>query len=807
MFSPRWRKVVRDILGNKARTILVVLSIAVGVFAVGAIAHMYIISTRDLAVAYDLVQPAHALIVTNESFDDDLIRTVRRIDGVSIAEGQREIGLRFKTSQTDQWSSITLVVISDYEHMSVNKIAKDVEYAPDRWGTGAFPPPYRQIVLASSTVQSPLLNLTNNKPGDALLVELPNGKQREMRLAGLAYDFSATSAILGGARGFITPETAKWLGQESGMNRLYLRVTEAEQTDEGIKRVSEQVKDKIEKSGRTIAYMVPYRPGEMPMQFLFQALTLLLGMLGVMALFLSMFLVFNTVSAQIAQQVRQIGVMKAVGARPGQIAVLYLEMVSIFGALALAVAVPLAIIAAGWFVALMASFMNFRVQRFYLPSEVLVLEIALGLGVPLFAALAPIISGTRITVREAMSSYGVGESRMGRAGKPPLALPLISRPLLLSLRNTFRRKTRLVMTLITLSLAGTIFVSVFNVHTSLSRTLETTLQYYKYDVAVTFGKEYPRARVEAEALNVPGVVKAEGWATTTTYRVRPDGTESPSIMVYGPPASSEMIDPIVLQGRWLMPEDENAVVIGTELLRSEPDVRVGSEIVLKLGGRETKWRVVGVVRTVMMSGVLYANYSYLTKILGHIASAAYVVVLGERHDQAAQTELAAGLKDHLLSRGLKVASTETTEYIRAAVGGFFSALFALLMAMVLLMLVVGGLGLMGTMGLNVLERTREIGILRAIGASNGAVRQLVIVEGVLIGLISGLVSVVLALPVGQAMGNVIGVALFKAELRYAISVQGTLLWLALVAIIAVVASALPAESASRVTVREVLAYE
>ncbi len=176
MPSPRWHKVVRDIRVNKARTILVVLSIAVGIFAVGAIAHMYIISTRELAVTYDLVQPAHALIQTNESFDDDLIRTVRRIDGVSVAEGRREISLRFKTMQTDQWYSITLVVISDYEHMGVNKIARDVEYAPDTWGAGAFPPPYRQIVLESSSVQSPLLSLLNTKSGDTLVVELPTGQ-------------------------------------------------------------------------------------------------------------------------------------------------------------------------------------------------------------------------------------------------------------------------------------------------------------------------------------------------------------------------------------------------------------------------------------------------------------------------------------------------------------------------------------------------------------------------------------------------------------------------------------------------------
>jgi putative ABC transport system permease protein len=127
--------------------------------------------------------------------------------------------------------------------------------------------------------------------------------------------------------------------------------------------------------------------------------------------------------------------------------------------------------------------------------------------------------------------------------------------------------------------------------------------------------------------------------------------------------------------------------------------------------------------------------------------------------------------------------------------------------MAVLLAFVGGLGLMGTMSINVLERTREIGIMRAIGASNGAVMNLVLVEGVLIGMVSWLLSMLIAIPLSKPLSASVGVALFQVPLSYAFSMDGLLIWLLVVVVLSAVASLLPAWNASRLTVRDVLAYE
>jgi putative ABC transport system permease protein len=149
----------------------------------------------------------------------------------------------------------------------------------------------------------------------------------------------------------------------------------------------------------------------------------------------------------------------------------------------------------------------------------------------------------------------------------------------------------------------------------------------------------------------------------------------------------------------------------------------------------------------------------------------------------------------------------TSARSRAQVESQFNVLIVFLLVMAVLLAVVGAIGLMGTMSLNVLERTREIGVMRAIGASDGAILKIVIVEGILIGLLSWLMGTVLALPLSKVLSDAVGASIFQTSLSYTYSMGGVELWLAVVILLAAVASFWPARNASRVTVRDSLAYE
>ena len=179
--------------------------------------------------------------------------------------------------------------------------------------------------------------------------------------------------------------------------------------------------------------------------------------------------------------------------------------------------------------------------------------------------------------------------------------------------------------------------------------------------------------------------------------------------------------------------------------------------------------------------------------------------LGNHRDFQAEMEKA--LEDHFEGIGLNVNSTVTSARSRAQVESQFNVLIVFLLVMAVLLAVVGAIGLMGTMSLNVLERTREIGVMRAIGASDGAILKIVIVEGILIGLLSWLMGTVLALPLSRILSDAVGVSIFQTSLSYTFSIGGVQLWLGVVLVLATVASFWPARNASRVTVRDSLAYE
>jgi len=132
---------------------------------------------------------------------------------------------------------------------------------------------------------------------------------------------------------------------------------------------------------------------------------------------------------------------------------------------------------------------------------------------------------------------------------------------------------------------------------------------------------------------------------------------------------------------------------------------------------------------------------------------------------------------------------------------------AFLLIMALLTASVGSMGLAGTMGMNVLERTREIGIMRAIGAKDSVIMRTVIAEGIVIGIISFVLAVVLSVPFTYGLSAIVSLAIFETPIQVVFTFTGYGIWLGLVLILSAIASILPARNAARLTIREVLAYE
>jgi putative ABC transport system permease protein len=444
------------------------------------------------------------------------------------------------------------------------------------------------------------------------------------------------------------------------------------------------------------------------------------------------------------------------------------------------------------------------VPPFSVPAHVLALEVVASVMLPLLAAATPVAIASRITVREAIARRGAAGGGVAtlfgsRVGAVPVAVRL-------ALANTLRRKRRLLMTVGTLALGGAVFIGVLSVRASLFKTLDDAAPYHRYDVDIALERAYPAVAVERVARGVPGVARAQAWAVEGAYRVRPDGSESQTFSVVGAPAGTDLLQPLLVHGRGLHVGDGRAVVINTDVLDSEPGVRPGDELRLAIGGHAaTRWRVVGISQRVVAGPIIYANATPLGRAAGEPGLARRLVVV--THGGDAPAEVAAELTTHLARAGFRVGSVRTAGELASLDRTNFGVIVSFLLAMAMLLAVVGGLGLAGMLSINVLERSREIGVLRAVGARGRDVVQLVVVEGLLVAALGSAVAAPAGLLVGRALSDAVGRLFLGAPLRYAYSAGGLLLWLCLTLVLAVAASALPARRAARLTIRDVLAYE
>ena len=794
MRSIRWRKVVRDLGVARTRTVLVVLSIAVGVFAVGTIAGANALLQEGLREEYLASRPASATI-SAAAFGDDLVETVREMPGIADAEARRSVTVRLRTGP-ESFRELQLTAITDFEDQRLDFVTPE---------PGAAWPPARGEML----VERSSLTLADVPTSGDVEIQTVDGSLHRLRVAGLTHEVGAAPAFyIGRLQGHITFETLDDLGYGTAYDELRILADDPTLTRDEIRALAETVRERMEKAGATVIFVFVPPPGEHPANDLLAGVFLVLGFLGLLALLASGFLVVNTVNAIIAQQTRQIGVMKAVGARNGQVAALYLGMVLAYAVLSLGVALPLGALGAYALTVFTASLVNFDVAAFFAPPEVIALEVAVGLLVPLLAALVPVWHGVRVTVREAVSSMGIadafGRSRFDRAIQRVRGLP---RPTLLSIRNTFRRKSRLLLTLSALTLGAAVFMAVFTVRSSLYQTLDDALAYFDYDVQVELASPARADLLEREAARVPGVTAAEAWRFATTQRIRDDGAESRSFVTFGLPPATTMVRPKLQEGRWLMPADGNALVATANVREDEPDLRVGDTLTLRVNGRDATWTLVGIVESPTQRPFLYANAGPLERATRDVGRATVVMLRTTSRDPATQDRVGKAAADQLETVGVRVAATTTIAEVRTTQERLFDVLVIFLSTMALLLGVVGGLGLTGTMSINVVERAREIGVIRAVGASDGAVLRLFLAEGVLIGLISWALGAVLAIPISRTLSDALGMVFLSRPLSYAISAEGVVLWLGIVLVLAAVASLFPAWRASRLAVREVLAYE
>jgi putative ABC transport system permease protein len=799
MAAPRWNKVARDLLAHKTRTVLVVLSIAVGVFAVAVVMGGRQVLLREFSTDFSAsVKPSIEFDTTG--FDEALVRAVAEREDVRAAEARRRVTARYSTradedGTTAGWETIRLWALPSFERSGVSKIVRD--------SGSAWPPGKGEVVLEKSALQ-----LAQFSVGETLTVESAAGTRVDLRIVGFAHDINAIPAqFMGAVTGYISLDTLASLTEPSELNHLSV-VLDPSLSRATASRIAADIRDTdLSAAGVTVLRSSVPEPGSHFLADIFKALSLLLLALGLMALALSGFLVVTTVSAIMAQQVRQIGIMKAIGGRRAQIGGMYFALVLGYGILGVAVGVPAGLAAGERFTRFAAEILNFRVTDYTPPTWVIALEIGVGLLVPVLAAAFPVRQGATLPVARALSASGIapdfGHGLVDRALGLVRGLP---RPVALSIRNTFLRKGRLALTLTTLVLASAVVMAVFSARASMLTTVEDIGAWWNYDAQVFFSRPQPAEEVEREAAQVEGVTAVETWVESQASLRREDGSENEEIIALGVPGTTRFIVPRIVAGRWLEPGDDDGIVVNTDVLKEEKNLSVGDPLTLSMRGEERTFEIVGVATGQLMGPVVFIERERLDGILGTNGVVTRLLVQTTEHTADSQARVARELERRLDKSGVPLSSSMTQDAQKETIASQLGILVTFLVIMAALLAAVGVIGLTGTMSINVIESTREIGVMRSIGASHVSIFSIFTTEAIVVAVMAWGMGAVISWPLSVWLVSSLGTAM-SLPLSYSFSWLGVGGWLALVIVIGALASALPAWRASRVSIRDAISYE
>jgi putative ABC transport system permease protein len=496
--------------------------------------------------------------------------------------------------------------------------------------------------------------------------------------------------------------------------------------------------------------------------------------------------------------------MKAIGARRGQVLRSYLTSVTLYGATGTAIGLGLGILLGNLLVSYLSNVLTLDVLPLSVSPGLVLTSVVVGIGVPLLAALLPVYFGTRITVHEALSSFGL-QSQGNIPTRPgPLRriFGFLPQAVQLGLRSLFRRRTRAALTLLALAMAGACFLAVQTTSQSFGNFLDQTLQIYNADVFVFLPNPAPQTTLDRVLGTVPGIARTERLSQDRVHTQWGDG------LLTGVQTDAQLYSRHMLAGRWFQPGDSGVVVLSDKAAAAS-NLHVGDSIAFHDDLHSTTWHIIGITRdgndASLKLGVILAPIEQVNAFRNLPAGYTDGLLVRSTSAGPSVVDALATRIDNALSEAGYAASVQTQAQIVQSNNSQFFIVEALLYAVAVIVALVGAIGLFNALAMSVLERRREIGILRSMGAGGSKVAQVFWTEGIALGVCAWVLGIVVGIP--AAYGFVLLLSHLLATIPFAFDPLSLVWMLAFVLVVATLASIGPAWGAGRMRIAQTLRYE
>ncbi len=787
--NTQWRKVWGDARAHRVQITLIGLVLVSGTAAVVAALNARAILQREIAESYRASQSPD-LMLSFDRVESSLLEEIRSQPGVADADAHRVAFTRM-AGPAGAWFPTRLLVVRDFADQRVGVVHQH--------SGAAWPNQENGILLEQSS--SPLLGV---EKGDQVKIRLPGGAIKSLPVTGIVHDGAVAPSTQDRAiYAYVTPATAALLGQSPDFDQVWVKMNDRRS---GPMQLAAALKDWLTARNQAPAQVL-ILPNTHPHAALMAAMLRILGVMAGLAFACSAALATYVISLWMKREVRQVGIMKTMGARSHQLAGQYLALVAPLVLLATGLGFPLGVLSGRGLVRFYETNLNIDLTSWEAPSALVGAEIIFSLFIPLLAMAIPILRAARLTARQAIQDPGITAQTAPR----PLAARLLSFPgsrfATFALRNTLRRPWRLGLSVFALAAGGALLLTAANLYASMMRVIDISLEEQAQDIVVTLPRPMPPAQLESLARRIPGVEMAEAWRRTSVSVVGGKATadaftHARRFLFNAYPGETRLRQLPVKEGRWPEPTESGAVVITRVVQTQIPGLGVGSEVTLQFRERVVSLRVVGLVEEIATPAI-YTNFPTFELATGLGEATAELRI----KTQLGRTDsVVTALDDAFLDARIGVSQILTRAERRKVLDEHFLVVIWVCNMIALAAFVMGAISLLAFASLNVLERAREIGVIRALGATHRKIVLLFVAESGAIALLSAVLALVIALFATTSLNGFVSRNLLQ------VAVPLTLSWSALGglfsgAFVVVLGVAVPLANLVRKSARDVLAYE
>ncbi|APV51296.1 hypothetical protein BWI17_17350 [Betaproteobacteria bacterium GR16-43] len=782
-----WRKVLGDARQNGKMLAVIALVLAMGTAGVVAALDAQAILKREIAASFlGAKVPDIALWFERDAPAAQAL--VAAHEGVAGVEPRRVAFTRI-AARDGSWLPMRLTILRDIDAQSVGRIHRHGDAAA-AGGSGLWIEQSGAALLAEQV-------------GERLRVRTPSGAIASEPLAGFVHDPSVAPSVQERfVFAFATPEVAARLGQSAEFDQLWVRMVQRGDTANAV-LLGEELRDALKAVGKPLLRFEAM-PGSHPHAALMNAMLRVLGVLSAIAFICSASLAGYLVSAWMKREVRQVGILKAIGARWHQVALQYVLLLGPLVLVVAAIAVPAGGALGLALVRHYAISLNIDVVDWSAGSVLLAQQLAFTLAIA-FASMAwPIVRASRMSVREAIHDAGIASpltagSRLAKSLTLPGGLRWT-----FAARNAMRRPFRLALVLFALAGGGALLLTTHSNYESLMAVIDANLAHQGHDLEVFLPRAVPAAPLEAAVRPVPGVEIAEAWRRARVS-VAGEGTSSTTLKLIGLagyPPGSRLFKLPVLEGRAPAEGAPDEILMTRTVQEPYPQVKLGSDVTLQFRERRVNVRVVGIVEEIG-SPVFYAPFAAFDAVTGQ-GDASTVLRAKTRSDSP--EAVASAVDQALLEARLPPVQMVTRAMFRDALDEHFNVVGDVLRMVALAAALAGAIVLGAGTAFNVMERTREIGVLRALGATPRSIAAMLLAEGISIAATGALLSIAISIGLTLAMNG----AASRGLLHVAVPLRFSMPGLAILAgglVLVVLAVWLTLRLSLRRSVRESLAFE